>query len=517
MKKSILSILFVSTCALTVALPVVLHSSKASSAAPLQAMATQLPMNAGTVLKKGMNLTSPSGNHILVVGQDGNLVVYKKSGGYVWGLDQVISNLGQAGLDRVELRADGSLGAYNDKGVAVWMARVTRPDPTARLNVTENGILQLVTATDILWASNGVVGPLLKEAPQLPLTAGFVLKKGVKYPSPSGNFNPVLGGDGNLVVRDRDGVYQWGLDREIDIPKVKPDRVEITPDGFASYNAQGAVVWGRRLTRPDPAAKLNLTDDGDLQLVAGNGEILWAHDGVVTPRIKVFVNRANVKPCTEAGWDSCVELADPKIKIISTKGTSASAVNAVANIYTEMMNRLVPTPTAPNPKRKFDGFKVYITNNESWDVQSKLPVAIQGNGQPKTIGTMWRDQTGSMSGRFLQGGASDNFLWISEQMIVKKGVKIRNDDGTPDNLYRTFDQVVHEMAHSIDFQLVDDGVVNQFDGNGSTVESFAGRVQSWFGVPANQIPPNQEALLKSIFSSRARFSIEGYKPGVANK
>jgi hypothetical protein len=149
---------------------------------------------------------------------------------------------------------------------------------------------------------------------------------------------------------------------------------------LGAYNAQGVVFWKAPVTRLDPSARLNLTNDGTL----------WAHNDILTPRIKVFI----------------------------TKGTSASAVNAVANIYTEMMKRLVPAPSAPDPKRKFDGFKVYITNNESWDVQSKLPV----------VGTMWPDKTGPMSGRVLQGGASDNFLWLSEQMIAKKGVKIRADD-----------------------------------------------------------------------------------------
>ena len=503
MKKSIL---LASVSALAIGLSPVIYSGKASSAAPFQALAqaTRLPIPVGTNLPKGMKLTSPSGNHILVVGGDGNLMVTTKNGGYVWGLDQVIRNFGQARVDRVELRADGSLGAYNDKGAAVWMAPATRRDPKASLNLTNDGILQLVTATDILWASSGPVGPLVKEATRLPLTAGFVLKKGVNYPSPSGNFNLVLGGDGNLMVKDKDGGYLWGLDKEVrNLSQARLDRVEIKPDGsFASYNAQGAAVWTPALTRRDPAAKLNLTDDGALQLTASNGEILWANDGVLTPRIKVFRNGMAFRPCTETGWDRCMELADPKIKIISTKGTSASAVQAIANIYTTMMSLLLPTASIPNPKSKFDGFKVYITNNESWDVQSKLPV----------VGTMWPDKTGPKSGRVLQGGASDNFLWISEQMIAKKGVKMRADDGAPDNNYRTFDQVVHEMAHSIDRQLVDDKVVNQFDGNGTPVESFALRVQQWFSVPAGQIPPRQEAELKKIFRSRAAFSIEGYIP-----
>ena len=226
---------------------------------------------------------------------------------------------------------------------------------------------------------------------------------------------------------------------------------------------------------------------------------------MLIPRIKVFTNPVTLKPCSEAGWDRAVELADPKIRIITTKGVSASAINAVANIYTEMMNRLLPTPAAPQPKRKFDGFRVYITNNESWDVQSKLPV----------VGTMFPDKTGVKSGRYIQGGAQPNYLWITEQMIAKEGVKNRNiyGDGMPDHIFRTFDQVVHEMAHSIDFQLVDDRVIEKFtEGTPSSIENFAHRVQGWFFVPVLGISPVEEAELKKIFSSRAAFSIEGYKP-----
>ena len=121
MKKSII---FASTLVLSVGFSSVVYSNKASSAASTQtlAVATKLPFSAGSVLNKGMKLTSPSGNHILVVGTDGNLVVITKNGGYVWGLDLVLPNLGQARPERLELRADGSFGAYNDKGVAVWLA-----------------------------------------------------------------------------------------------------------------------------------------------------------------------------------------------------------------------------------------------------------------------------------------------------------------------------------------------------------------------------------------------------------
>jgi hypothetical protein len=97
-------------------------------------------------------------------------------------------------------------------------------------------------------------------------------------------------------------------------------------------------------------------------------------------------------------------------------------------------------------------------------------------------------------------------------MIAKTGVKTRNAAGMPDNTTRTFDQVVHEFAHSIDQQMIPDASVNRFTGSSNAEESFALRVQQWFGVPGGQIPPAEEAEMSKIFSSRASFSTEGYKP-----
>lgn len=56
------------------------------------------------------------------------------------------------------------------------------------------------------------------------------------------------------------------------------------------------------------------------------------------------------------------------------------------------------------------------------------------------------------TGDFLRGGASPDFLWISEQMMCKTGVATRNaTKANTDNAVRTVDQVVHEFGHSIDY------------------------------------------------------------------
>ncbi|WP_394793235.1 hypothetical protein [Armatimonas sp.] len=357
----------------------------------------------------------------------------------------------------------------------------------------------------------------LKDATRLPLGAGTVIKKGMKLPSPSGNNNLVFGGNGDLGVADKSGnLYFWFLSQAIpNFGQVRIDRIEFRADGsLVGVNDKGAVVWTAPVTRRDPAATLTITDGGTLQLATSN-EILWASSDAVGPLIRVFTNPASMTTTTpDSGWYAAVELTDPKIKINYSAGVSPSAVNAVANIYTEMMKRLKPTRTAPNPKRKFDGFKVFLTNEEPWELVKKLPGVGNIHPDPPAGTIITKDTpTAQRGGEILLGAGGPHFLWICEQLICKKGIKTPERRGIVDDSYRTFDQVVHEMAHSIDSQLVDDPILNQFKGAGTPVESFAWRVQDWFGVPGRgKIPADQETLLNTVFTSRALFSPEGYRP-----
>ena len=201
-------------------------------------------------------------------------------------------------------------------------------------------------------------------------------------------------------------------------------------------------------------------------------------------------------PCTpEPGWSNCFVLPDPKITIMSLDGTSEHARMAVAKIYVEMTKRF----SAKYPRNKFDGFKVYLTNGKPWSALANL----------KPVGTMWPDKTGEMSGDWLRGGASNNYLWIDEQMICKTGVKTR---GAKDTSKRTFDQVIHEFAHSISMRYGLDPRVNQmWPGDKYAGENWAWAVQHWFGSPAGQKPEAQKTL-SELFTSKASFSCEGYNP-----
>jgi hypothetical protein len=329
------------------------------------------------------------------------------------------------------------------------------------------------------------------------IPAGTALKQDVKYPSPSGNHYLILQRDGNLIVKTKNDGYVWGLDQ---LKKNSAARVELGQDGsLTAYDKQGKAIWSPQAKRY-PSAKLTITFNGALQLVAGNGDILWSNDGNLSPTINVFMIKANVKPCTpEAGWAKCIEMVEPAIQIIASRAVSQSAMNGVANIYTEIANRF----GAKYPKSKFDGFKVYMTNTEPWaELRGLSPINFRPEKPYETSDDFYRGH-----------GGPDN-LHITEQMICKQGVKTRNETGKIlDNTPRTLDQVVHEFAHSIDFKYIPDQTLNLFAPlSSSGVEGFARGVQGWFGAPGATFTPAQEAVLKGLFTSRATFSCEGYRP-----
>lgn len=337
-------------------------------------------------------------------------------------------------------------------------------------------------------------------ATNFPIAAGTSLKRGMKYTSPSGNHFLVFADDGNVVVATTRGDgFVWGLN-QVSSSFSQSARVEVTPEGrLAVYDAKGKAIW-TSTGNPDANAKLNLTFGGALQLVSATGEILWASDGNISPVTSVIV-KANVKPCqADAVWSKCIEIPDPKITIRGTKLVSDSAMNAVANVYTELTKRFKPT----YPRGTFDGFLVYMTNGEPGSQLDTI----------KELQTFGQNGMGSNSRNLVRGGANYNLLWIEEQMICKAGVRTVNEDypDKADYTLRTYDQVIHEFGHAIDQRYKLGQRIQSIFRGGAPGEDFAWAIQRWFGSPGGASPPNQEALMKEIFTSRATFSCEGLKP-----
>ncbi|MGB5050118.1 MAG: Ig-like domain-containing protein, partial [Caldilineaceae bacterium] len=217
-------------------------------------------------------------------------------------------------------------------------------------------------------------------------------------------------------------------------------------------------------------------------------------DGVVLKTLSEIINgEANSAECTPfEGWTRCKTLADPKIRIMGTARVSQSAIDIVARIYTEMAARFKPA----YPKDVFNGYVVYITNGEPWsEINGLYPIGV-------TLGP-------NDEGDILRGGASRDYLWISEQMICKTGIVTRPDDTTT----RTFDQVIHEFAHAIHANYgLEDRIEQIYSEAAKPNENFAWGIQHWFSSPSGTLTPEQSAFIGEIFSGSTTFSCDAYTP-----
>ena len=378
-------------------------------------------------------------------------------------------------------------------------------------------LFQLFLAAILLAAT-----PILAQGQatkQLPIRPGTSIQKGEIYKSPSGNHEFVLQDDGNLLVRGKDrGKYFWGINEVVgkNFPLSQVARAELKADGqIALFDAKQNLLG--YVGTFGGGAKNNLvmtvSFGGALQMVSGD-QILWSSDGNLSPSIKVGLLKADITRTdselkSNAGWDQCWVLKNPAIKIFATKNVSKSAINAVAVILDEMTKRLQPgLDGEKDPGKRFNEFKVYITNEEIGQSLKQL----------SGVKDFWTDGTHPKARDVLLGGANKTSLWVTEQMICKTGVKTRPLIGLPtDKNTRTFDQVVHEFAHSIDanFDLQKKDNNSEVFKTGSfgfigPVEGFAWAVQMWFGTPGGKLTSDQNSRLSNVFGSRVSFSAEGY-------
>lgn len=468
--------------------------------------ADSLPVTSGFGLQRGKAYRSPSGKHHLTFAKDGNLVVTRVSdNGFVWGVDKLAANYGRS--DRAEMRADGTFVLLDSNGGMIWSPPLKRKVPGSVLTVSDTGALQVRTpltafaGDEIVWASDGNILSSLSFAAALPLTAGFTLQPMKAYRSPWGFHDLTFGNDGNLAVRQsRGNIFVWGLKNQVpNLPRTV--RPEMRADGsFVMVEASGGIAWAAPQKRKEPGSTLTVSFGGALQVVTPGGEIVWASDGVLEAPVDVSQpsNAASCVPKDEgtSGWDKCIKMAQPQITILGSKRATLKAMNAVANVYAGMTGRFRPN----YPLNTLDGFKVYLTNGE-------VGAELKGLS---TVGAMWEGGTGEKSRDFLQGGASRDYLWITEEMICHEGVPARNNNmaslglAQRDDVLRTFDQVVHEMGHSLHYRY----------GIADTSENWAWTIQAWFAAPKD-VTNTMERTASTLLTSKASFSCEKYVAATA--
>ncbi|MCU0947063.1 MAG: fibronectin type III domain-containing protein [Porphyrobacter sp.] len=122
------------------------------ASAPPPGSAT-LPFDQQTDLVREQRYWSQSGSHYLVFQNDGNLVVYRADGGYVWGLDRQ-PNTDFRRIGRVTWQADGNLAAYTADNQYIWSALTRDPDAGARLLINPQGVLQIVRGGQAMWSAS---------------------------------------------------------------------------------------------------------------------------------------------------------------------------------------------------------------------------------------------------------------------------------------------------------------------------------------------------------------------------
>lgn len=133
------------------AAPVGDQQSGVASAPP--AGSATLPFDQQTDLVREKRYWSQSGSHYLVFQADGNLVVYRADGGYVWGLDRQ-PNADFRRIGRVTWQADGNLAAYTADNQYIWSALTRDPDASARLLINPQGVLQIVRGGQAMWSAS---------------------------------------------------------------------------------------------------------------------------------------------------------------------------------------------------------------------------------------------------------------------------------------------------------------------------------------------------------------------------
>lgn len=538
------------------AVPSMAQSSNSANA-PGPSIWDAAPIN----LDRGKKYMSPSGRHYLIHQHDGNLAVFTADNRYVWGVDRSTnrfseSNFVEVGQGNIVLVGPGPRGA-------VWSAfprHADGQDFSAKMSLAPDGVLRLRSSSrgnPIIWASDGridrvtqqssapiastsaapsasvvatgavpqsspaaatarnlpagmtqashqaAIKPSMDTATAFPIRPGQTIDPGKKYVSPDGTHYLIQGSDGNLmlktVVGDR---YIWGLDRQgVALNRIK--LIRMAPDGkLIAIDAEGNVLWSP--VGPDAKAGSYLTiSNGNLNVVSPAPAITWSSTepkAAVPAGQKVELPPLPSRCVPKAGFAKCRMIASPRIMIHGTARTSDSAMDFVKTIYTDMASKLKPA----FPKSKLNFVEVLITNDETAAELSKLP-GIGDNGRPAS--------GGDNSNAWLLGGGGPNTTWVTEQMMCKTGVKTR---GARDKESRTYDQVVHEFAHTMSFRFNYLPTVNRvFVGSPVPAEeAFPYAVQAWFDPSPKYSAfrtPAFDAELAKMFTAKGSYSCTNYK------
>jgi len=474
---------------------------------------TTFPLPAGTSIVQGQKYTSQSGNHYLLFQTDGNLVINTSSDQRIWGLNKVLPNFSSA--SRVEMQTDGNLAVYDANGGYLWSALRHLHDPRVHLVLTPGGALQLVASgRKVLWSSDGnlTVDPDPLKLNTLHANC-MTCREGLDLLSK----NMYTG----YETDKEDWKKVWKEFKTKYLPTCNKigDFIKAHHGELVLHSVEQAMTDWREKNRSGDFLGWDIYFKGNSGIEFHGDRICQYTSNNYTHRrapgliqnaisgIRTILDLLDkIEGLPDYGWAHYRKIESPKITIMGTKAVTPAAMDVVKHIYTEITNRFTPS----YPLNKLDGYVIYITNGEPWSELSGLI----------PIGTMWGvDANGVNLGDELRGGTSYDYLWISEQMICKRGVQTRNEAfkagkrAGKDDTDRTFDQVIHEFGHAIAIRYgLSDRIEEVYAGGWNPVEQFPWSVQHWFGAPRGTLSETQREFMSEIFQSQTTFSCDLYKP-----
>lgn len=199
---------------------------------------------------------------------------------------------GEWGGRVLSVRLEGSAGSVTTTGAALMNAR---PYPAYRDGLRSS------------WWSLGAPAAPPQEQPYLYYSQPLW--------SPSGTFQMVMQGDGNLVVYDAAGRARWATGTS-----VLGSFLVMQGDGnLVMYDAAGAPVWTTATS--SVGAVLRMQDDGNLVLYSGYGQPLWDSAGFAQ-HAPVYFPRTGAVTALPSG----ASVASPRGSFRATMQTGGAAV-----------------------------------------------------------------------------------------------------------------------------------------------------------------------------------------------
>jgi cell wall-associated NlpC family hydrolase len=215
-------------------------------------------LTGGEELRGGERLVSPSGNMVLAMQTDGNLVLYAPGGNVRWHTDTD----GNPGAF-ARFQTDGNLVVYSASMQPLWHAAVDGQGASfAQVQDDGNFVLYRSDATPVWYTGT-------KYFPSR-LTAHGEMRPGDHLMSPNGAFDLVLQTDGNLVLYGPAGwTWQSGTRGS------NPDRLVLQTDGnLVMYGPNNSVIW-QTYTHTRGPGFMQVQDDGNFVLYTNAQQATW--------------------------------------------------------------------------------------------------------------------------------------------------------------------------------------------------------------------------------------------------